>query len=110
MLPAFARCVRITRGQKKTFTVDPKVLVEQEEKDLLRQIKRAEAALRLAALPTPDAMLDAFIPMIPAINAFFDKVLVMDKKKVLRENRLGLLQRISALSHGVADLSQLEGF
>ena len=28
----------------------------------------------------------------------------------LRENRLGLLQRIAVLASGVADLSQLEGF
>ena len=48
--------------------------------------------------------------MIPAVNAFFDKVLVMADDKALRENRLGLLQRIAALSNGVADFSKLEGF
>jgi glycyl-tRNA synthetase beta subunit len=36
--------------------------------------------------------------------------LVMADDKKLLENRLGLLQRIAALSHGVADLSKLEGF
>ena len=48
--------------------------------------------------------------MIPAVNAFFDKVLVMAEDKKLQENRLALLQRIAALSEGVADLSKLEGF
>jgi glycyl-tRNA synthetase beta subunit len=28
----------------------------------------------------------------------------------LRENRLGLLQRISAMAKGIADFSKLEGF
>jgi glycyl-tRNA synthetase len=34
----------------------------------------------------------------------------MADEKEVRENRLGLLQRIAALADGVADLSKLEGF
>jgi glycyl-tRNA synthetase beta subunit len=34
----------------------------------------------------------------------------MADEKDLRENRLGLLQRIAGLSSGVADLGKLEGF
>ena len=48
--------------------------------------------------------------MIPAINGFFDKVLVMADEKAVRENRLALLQRVAALPQGVVDLSKLEGF
>jgi len=48
--------------------------------------------------------------MIPAIDTFFDKVLVMAEKRVLRENRLGLLQRVAGLAKGIADFSRLEGF
>ena len=48
--------------------------------------------------------------MIPAINHFFDDVLVMTEDERQRDNRLGLLQRISALAAEVADLSRLEGF
>ena len=48
--------------------------------------------------------------MIPAVNRFFDKVLVMAEDDALQRNRLGLLQRIAALADGVADLSRLEGF
>jgi glycyl-tRNA synthetase len=57
-----------------------------------------------------DSLLNAFVPMIPAINAFFDKVLVMADVKAVRENRLALLQRVASLSQGVVDLSKLEGF
>lgn len=46
----------------------------------------------------------------PFINAFFDKVLVMAEDQKVKENRLGLLQRIAGLSNGIADLSHLEGF
>ncbi len=110
ILPAFARCVRITRDQKIRFKVDPKAFVEKEERDLYRELQRAEAAVRRTRQPSADGFLGAFLPMIPAVDAFFDKVLVMAKKKGLRENRLGLLQRISALANGVVDLSKLEGF
>jgi len=48
--------------------------------------------------------------MIPVINRFFDDVLVMAEDRVLRENRLALLQRIAALTRGIVDLSKVEGF
>jgi glycyl-tRNA synthetase len=37
-------------------------------------------------------------------------VLVMAEDSAVRSNRLGLLQRVAALSRGIADLSKLEGF
>ena len=55
-------------------------------------------------------LLNAVVALIPSINTFFDKVLVMADEQSVRENRLGLLQRIAALADGVADLSKLEGF
>jgi glycyl-tRNA synthetase len=57
-----------------------------------------------------DDLFNAFLPMMPVINRFFDNVLVMDEDEKLRSNRLGMLQRIAALADGVADLSRLEGF
>jgi len=48
--------------------------------------------------------------MVPAVNTFFDEVLVMSDDLATRHNRLGLLQRIAGLAHGVVDLSTLEGF
>ena len=48
--------------------------------------------------------------MIPAVDRFFDRVLVMAEELGLQRNRLGLLQRIAALADGVADFSRLEGF
>ncbi len=48
--------------------------------------------------------------MIPTIDRFFDTVLVMDENPGLRQNRLGLLQRIATLAEDVADMSRLEGF
>ncbi|MCX6057276.1 MAG: glycine--tRNA ligase subunit beta [Chloroflexi bacterium] len=110
-LDGFARCVRIIRSvdgrdQKAKFEVSEKLLVEEAEKGLY------EAFLRLP--PTVEGDVDSLLKnissMIPSITIFFEKILVMAEDKAVKENRLGLLQRISALSHGVIDLSKLEGF
>jgi glycyl-tRNA synthetase len=108
ILPAFARCVRITRDQTETFKVNPEEFAEEQEEALFKALQKAESTSRLAGCV--DGFLNAFTPMIPVVNKFFENVLVMDEDKVLRENRLGLLQRLAALAAGVADMSKLEGF
>jgi glycyl-tRNA synthetase beta chain len=45
----------------------------------------------------------------PAVDAFFDSVLVMDENPQLRANRLSLLAQLQGLFTGVADLSRLPG-
>ena len=45
----------------------------------------------------------------PAIDAFFDQVMVMDEDPRLRANRLALLAQLHGLFSGVADLSRLPG-
>jgi glycyl-tRNA synthetase len=100
--------VRITRDQKRLYSVDPKGFIEEAEKALFTALEGAEHRTRLPG--SVDDFLTAIIPMLPAINDFFDKVLVMTEEKTIRANRLGLLQRIAALADGVADLSKLEGF
>jgi glycyl-tRNA synthetase len=110
ILPAFARCVRITRDQKQIFPVNPKAFQEKEEQRLYAATQEAEAALKSKRAGSVDDFLNAFTPMIPAVNAFFDKVLVMAEDPAVRENRLALLQRIAGLPRGIADLSKLEGF
>jgi glycyl-tRNA synthetase len=106
ILPGYARCVRITRDQKEKFQLDGKALAEPAEKELFAAFQRQKA------IPggDVDAFLMAVVDLLPAINTFFDKVLVMAEDRAVRENRLALLQGIAALAEGVADLSKLEGF
>lgn len=108
ILPAFSRCVRITRDQKEIYSVTPTVFVETSEKELFQAIEKIEKlALRKGSV---DDLFNSFVPVIPLVNRFFDEVLVMAEDKNLRTNRLGLLQRIASLSKGIVDLSFLEGF
>jgi glycyl-tRNA synthetase len=108
ILPAYARCVRITRDQPEKYHLNPGDLVEPAENELFASLQAAEGSRR--APGSVDDFLNAFLPMIPAINRFFDQVLVMVEEPSVRQNRLALLQRVAALADGVADLSRLEGF
>ncbi len=110
ILPAYARCVRITRDIEQIFEVDAEAFAEKAEQALYAELLQAEKALHLARIPTANSFLTAFLPMIPAVNRFFDEVLVMTDDVTLRQNRLALLQRIVALGSSVADMSKLEGF
>ncbi|NOH01084.1 MAG: glycine--tRNA ligase subunit beta [Chloroflexi bacterium] len=109
ILPAFARCVRIIRPANlddRPLTIDDKAFIEKEEKDLYK-------ALQSSVVNRPssvDEFLNIVVKLIPSINAFFDKVLVMAEDEKVRRNRLALVGQIAGLSKGIADLSKLEGF
>jgi glycyl-tRNA synthetase len=110
ILPAFARCVRITREFEQRFEMDHGIFTEKAEKKLFDDLLQAEDTLHKSQEHSVDGFLMAFLPMIPSVNRFFDEVLVMTDDTHVRQNRLGLLQRITGMANGVADMSRLEGF
>ncbi|MFQ3565995.1 MAG: glycine--tRNA ligase subunit beta [Aggregatilineales bacterium] len=108
ILDSFARCVRITRGLDTVYPVEPARFIEPQERALHEAYQTAVA--KLTTEGNVSEFLAAFEPMLPQIKAFFDEVLVMAEDAALRENRLGLLQAISAMQRGRVDLSHLSGF
>jgi glycyl-tRNA synthetase len=107
ILDGYARCVRIVRSAGAAqFEVTPERFEEQVERDLYVAVQSA-AAQRITSI---DSLFSAILPIIPTISTFFDKVLVMAEDPVVKQNRLGMLQQIAALSSGLADLTKLEGF
>jgi glycyl-tRNA synthetase len=110
ILPTYARCVRITRDLTQKFELDSRAFAEKAEEGLFSALLQAEKTLQLAPVCSVDSFLNAFLPMVSAVNRFFDEVLVMAEDLTLRQNRLALLQRIVALANGIADMSKLEGF
>ena len=114
ILPAYARCVRIVRSAASAVTSQPYQLLagtEPAELGLREALQAAEATLQASgAQGSPEAMLNAFTPIIPAVNRFFDEVLVMAEDAAVRQNRLALVRQVASLADGVADFSRLEGF
>ncbi len=109
ILDGYARCVRIVRSEKVSGVrsqVNAAKLLEPAEKAL-------HEAILHSASSTPHSvneLLETVEKLIPAITAFFDKVLVMDKDETIKQNRLALVGQVANLSAGIADLSKLEGF
>ncbi len=108
VLPAYSRCVRITRDQKEIFSVDEKLFQDPAEIELAAAVKQAVASRQ--APDSADELFALFQPLIPVINRFFESVMVMAEDPAVRQNRLGLLQQVAALAEQTADLSLLEGF
>lgn len=107
ILDSFARCVRITR-REDAQTLKPEGLIEPQEKALYEACQAA--AKGLSQSDSVDDFLGAFEPMVPAVTAFFDHVLVHADDVKLRNNRIALLQLVSQMQNGRADLSQLDNF
>ena len=109
ILPGYARCVRIIRSASLpngALTVDNGKFVEAAEHDLYKAIQ-SSISRRPSSI---DEFLEIVVQLIPSINSFFDKVLVMADDDAIRQNRLALVGQIANLSRGLADLSKLEGF
>jgi len=113
ILDSFARCVRITRGETERFTVNPALFQQPEEGALYEAYQ--QAAAKLDSQAGVDAFLTAFAPIVPQVTRFFGErpgegVLVNTDDAAIRQNRIALLQAISAMQDKRADLSQLSGF
>jgi len=89
---------------------DPALLSEAAEQRLAAEI----AALRIEVEPlfaTGDyeRALRRLASLRPAVDAFFDQVLVMAEDDAVRANRLALLHALGGLFLRAADLSRLQG-
>lgn len=107
ILDSFARCARMT-AKEETQTLRVELLAESQEKTLHQAWQRAESLL--AQSDNVDDFLRAFELMAPAIDDFFDHVLVHTDDVERRRNRIALLQEISKMQDGRADLSELDNF
>jgi glycyl-tRNA synthetase beta chain len=89
--------------------VDPELFQQDEEKNLSISCTTMKTALA-PLLETGDftAAVKAMLPITPAINGFFDRVLVMDKREEIKTNRLSLLREIWETVAPVADFSKYQ--
>ncbi|HET7192969.1 MAG TPA: glycine--tRNA ligase subunit beta [Pseudolabrys sp.] len=100
------------KKDSKTYTGLPDAKRHQlpEEKALADAIgvAKKEAAAALAKEDFASAM-GAMAKLRPRVDAFFEKVTVNIDDKILRENRLKLLNEIREATRSVADFSKIEG-
>ena len=81
LLNAYGRCIRIVRDQTERFEFSPDVDPEPATAALWEAYRSARTQVKPES--DVDRLLMALRPMIPAINRFFDDVLVMHEDRAL---------------------------
>ncbi len=108
LLTAYSRPSRIVREYPNEFALRPELLGEAEERALYAAVQSAQE--QCAGVQDVDGLMALLGPLARPIDAFFAKVFVMVDDQAVRENRLALLQRITALSKGIVDLTKVLGY
>ena len=97
-------------GESAPAQVDVGMLQAHAEQRLFEALRERRAGVSAAtARKDYAASLTLLAQLRPAVDAFFDQVMVMDEDPKLRGNRLALLAQMRELFAGVADLSRLPG-
>jgi glycyl-tRNA synthetase beta chain len=88
--------------------VVPVLLTEPQERDLYEAYGRiaGEVERRRAGREYRRA-LEEISTLRPAVDRFFDKVLVMAEDREVRQNRLRLLKKLDELFSGIADFAEI---
>ena len=92
-----------------SIKIDQSLLAEKQEKDLFNLLERLEPEIN--ALSSEDKYPEALKKLSTLktpVDAFFDNVMVMDKNKELRRNRIALLHKLNELFLKIADFSKLQ--
>lgn len=109
LIIGFKRAANILEGSAETtYALDAGLLVQEEEKALFASLKELRIKLD-SALQKDDykLALKELVQIGPAIDSFFDEVLVNCEDESLRHNRHALLSEIKSEFLKVADISQL---
>jgi len=95
-------------GNKAADALDAEALQDDAEKQLAAQIPQTAAAVqKLRAEGDYQGALLEIARLRPAIDSFFDKVMVMAEDRRLRANRLALLQSLLNEFSTIADFSEI---
>ena len=90
--------------------VDAALLNEAQEKELYEAYGRvAGEAHMLSAAHDYGRALEVISTLRPAVDRFFDKVLVMAEDREVRQNRLRLLKKLDELFSEIAHFAKIEG-
>ena len=105
--PALNRVLRILPDQPPT-EIQPDLFQDEAEKQLGKIVDAAEAELsRSVQTRDYEELLTRLGELQPAIDQFFDDVMVMAEDATLRSNRLALLNTIAQKIYPFADLTKL---
>lgn len=107
LLTAFYRCNNLARPEIGS-SVKKEIIAEEEESQLAHALDRAASELaHTIGESNYEQAIKILSGLRPAIDTFFDKVLVMADEERLRRNRLALLNKAVELFQAVADFTKI---
>jgi glycyl-tRNA synthetase beta chain len=109
---AYGRCVRIAaKGESEMAPIfDSGLLRDPAEQELYTSLRATDEQLAdCVARRDFGCAITVAADLVPAINRFFDDVLVMDPDTAVRANRLKMVHNVASALRSVGDLDQLPG-
>ena len=93
---------------EEAYTIDKKTLTIPAEVSLAKQLDKTRVRIQpmLEKADYTKALVE-LASMKPALDEFFEKVIVMSEIEAEKQNRLGLLQGVNTLFTSIADISCL---
>lgn len=105
---AFKRAINIL-PERPLGAADPGRFVDEAERRLFEETEAARPRVtRALAAGDYAAALGDLAGLRPAVDRFFEAVLVMDKDPAVRDNRLALLRALADLVLPIADLRKIQ--
>ena len=111
VITTFSRVINIIPKHDHTDSyadANPHLFKTEEEKDLHHAIEKCK--LDFVKIIENHDYVSAFKllkELMPAIDAFFEKVMVMDKDEAVKNNRIALLKHLNLMFLKVADFSKI---
>ncbi len=108
---AFVRVRNIAKSahdgtfESSAFTEDAEIALEKEYEDAKKEIGRLLE--KGADVNSYAKAMNRFAALKPAIDTFFDDIMVMCENEYIRKNRLGLIKSIEILALRMADFSKI---
>lgn len=101
--------IREKAGPGEEASVSEELLREPAERDLAAEVKRVESEVRrLRQQRDYVAVLKLVAGLKPAVDRFFDEVMVMTEDLALRGNRLAIMKRVADLFADLADFRKIQ--
>ncbi|SHH34962.1 glycyl-tRNA synthetase beta chain [Caloranaerobacter azorensis DSM 13643] len=107
IIAAFNRVAKLAKKASSDI-VNEDLLIEDKERDLYRiYINTKDKVDEYLRKREYDKALDTLIDLKEPIDNFFDNVMVMVEYEDIKNNRLGLIKRISDMMFSICDLSKI---
>lgn len=108
LIQASKRVAHILRGQVVSGAPDPSLFRDEAESRLFQAAQMAQRRVTKSLQSRAyDRALETTLALLEPIDFFFERILVMDKDRGLRENRLRLLEMVREGFMAVADTSKI---